>query len=404
MTHTLATFGGISLEALAARFGTPLYVYDLNRLRHDYQRFATAFRNLHFVAYSLKANPNRWLLRVLLDLGAGADTVSGGEVAQALGAGIPPERIVFAGPAKTPEELDLAARSRIFAIHIENEAEARYLAEHWPGTRVGLRVNPGIDPGTLREIATGLPESRFGLPLAEIPRIVETYRTHLQIRGLHVHIGSQIRNPEAYLAALQRVIPLLDLLQEPEYLDIGGGFGVDYTRDEDSWAEAILAALRPLLESLSVPVILEPGRAVVARSGILLARVLYLKTAGDRTYALLDAGMTDLVRPALYGVRHRVQVVTTETRPLKTYTLAGPVCENTDVFAEEVPLPELRPGDLVAFRDTGAYGFSMACNYNLRARPAEVAVENGRAALIRPREPLGGLMMGEPVELEFVRL
>ncbi len=402
--RTLTHFGGAPLKELAHRFGTPLYVYDLERLRRDFSRFSGAFRNLGFVAYSLKANPNRWLLRTLADLGAGADAVSGGEVLQALSAGIPAEKIVFAGPAKTSEELDLAAGHRIFAIHVENEGEARYLAEHWPGTRVGLRVNPAIDPGTHPKIATGLPESRFGLPLAEVPRIVHTFSSKLQIRGLHVHIGSQIRDPRAYLAALDRVLPLLDLLPEAEYLDLGGGFGVDYEKDEDPWVREILEALRPRVEALGVQVLLEPGRSVVARCGLLLARVLYVKPVGTRTYALLDAGMTDLVRPALYGVRHRVQVVTEEDRPLRTYTLAGPVCENTDVFAEDLSLPELRPGDLVVFRDAGAYGFSMACNYNLRARPAEVAVEQGRAALIRPREPVGGFLMGEPTRLEFIPL
>lgn len=404
MQNRLTTFGEVSLEALAAHFGTPLYVYDLARLRRDFSRFQNAFANLEFVAYSLKANPNRWLLKTLADLGAGADAVSGGEVLQALSAGIPAQRIVFAGPAKTPQELDLAARQQIFAIHVENEAEAQYLADHWPGTRVGLRVNPAIDPGTHPKIATGLPESRFGLPLEAVPRLVKTYGSALQIRGLHVHIGSQIRNPRAYLDALDRILPLLELLSDPEYLDLGGGFGVDYEQDDDPWVEEILQALRPRVEPLGVRILLEPGRSVVARSGILLARVLYLKTMGTRTYALLDAGMTDLVRPALYGVRHRVQVVAAEDRPLRTYTLAGPVCENTDVFAEDLRLPELQPGDLVVFRDTGAYGFSMACNYNLRARPAEVAVDQGRAALIRPREPVGGFLMGEPAELEFVPL
>ncbi len=404
MQNRLTTFGEVSLEALAAHFGTPLYVYDLARLRRDFSRFQNAFANLEFVAYSLKANPNRWLLKTLADLGAGADAVSGGEVLQALSAGIPAQRIVFAGPAKTPQELDLAARQQIFAIHVENEAEAQYLADHWPGTRVGLRVNPAIDPGTHPKIATGLPESRFGLPLEAVPRLVKTYGSALQIRGLHVHIGSQIRNPRAYLDALDRILPLLELLSDPEYLDLGGGFGVDYEQDDDPWVEEILQALRPRVEPLGVRILLEPGRSVVARSGILLARVLYLKTMGTRTYALLDAGMTDLVRPALYGVRHRVQVVAAEGRPLRTYTLAGPVCENTDVFAEDLRLPELQPGDLVVFRDTGAYGFSMACNYNLRARPAEVAVDQGRAALIRPREPVGGFLMGEPAELEFVPL
>ena len=404
MQNRLTTFGEVSLEALAAHFGTPLYVYDLARLRRDFSRFQNAFANLEFVAYSLKANPNRWLLKTLADLGAGADAVSGGEVLQALSAGIPAQRIVFAGPAKTPQELDLAARQQIFAIHVENEAEAQYLADHWPGTRVGLRVNPAIDPGTHPKIATGLPESRFGLPLEAVPRLVKTYGSALQIRGLHVHIGSQIRNPRAYLDALDRILPLLELLPDPEYLDLGGGFGVDYEQDDDPWVEEILQALRPRVEPLGVRILLEPGRSVVARSGILLARVLYLKTMGTRTYALLDAGMTDLVRPALYGVRHRVQVVAAEDRPLRTYTLAGPVCENTDVFAEDLRLPELQPGDLVVFRDTGAYGFSMACNYNLRARPAEVAVDQGRAALIRPREPVGGFLMGEPAELEFVPL
>ncbi len=403
--HTLETFGGVSLEALAARFGTPLYVYDLARLRRDFLRFPHAWRNLRFVAYSLKANPNRWLLRTLADLGAGADAVSGGEVVQARQAGIPAERIVFAGPAKTPEELDLAARTGIFAIHLENEGEAAYLARHWPGAAVGIRVNPALDPGTERRIATGLPESRFGIPLEQVPDLIRRYRARLRIRGLQVHIGSQIRRPEPYLQALDRVLSLLDHLPEAEYLDLGGGFAVDYQREEDPWVDEILAALKPRVEALPLPVILEPGRSVVARCGLLLSRVLYIKQVGTRTYALLDAGMTDLVRPALYGVQHRVQKVGhRDEEATHRYTLAGPVCENTDVFAEGVPLPPLNPGDLVVFRDTGAYGFAMACNYNLRARPAEVAVDQGRAALIRPREPVGGFLMGEPERLEFTDL
>ena len=389
-------FGGVPVPELAETYGTPLYVYDLAWIRHRYQHSVSRIPNVKFVAYSVKTNANLAVLKTLASLGAGADVVSQGELRQALRAKIPPDKIVFAGVGKTPEELDLAAATRIFAIHVENPGELEYLAAHHPGTRVGIRVNPDVFPHTLQEIATGSGSSKFGFPLDQVLPLYRRFREKLRFVGLHFHLGSQIRDAAPYLEAIEKVRPLLDALDHPEYLDIGGGFFLDY---QQSWDEATFwETLSPVLADLPVPVIVEPGRTLLAQAGILVTRVLYVKEMKGIRYAIVDAGMNDFVRPALYKQIHRI-VCAEEAgnSQILEYAVVGPICENTDMFARSVRLERLEPGDLLVILDTGAYGYVMASNYNLRPRPPEVVVEEGHHRLVHPREqvpPIGPVETG----------
>lgn len=406
--------GELHVDELPARelarvYGTPLYVYSGRTLLARYREFYDAFAPLdRLVAYSVKANGNLSILRILGAEGAGTDVVSGGELYRASLAGIPPDRIVFSGVGKTREELTAALRAGIYAINVESEGELALLAEVAESTGcvapVALRINPDIDCVVPhRYIRTGHRASKFGIASDDALRLYRraSSRDCLEIRGISSHIGSQILDPEPYLESLLLMLSLAaDLEAEGiglEYLDIGGGFGVAYEPDGvtpgiGQFADVIV----PHLINSKMKLVLEPGRFLVAPAGVLLAKVLYVKRTGNRTFLVVDAGMNDLLRPSHYEGFHPIEPVELRTdRPVISVDVVGPLCETGDFLALDRDMPELYPGELIAINLTGAYGYSMSSTYNARTRPAEVLVEDGVARLIRRRETHADLVRGE---------
>ncbi len=404
------TCRGLSLEGLARRFGTPLYVYDAQGIADRVHRFQEAFQGVDLLlAYSVKANGNLAVLNRIGLAGAGADIVSAGELERALRAGIPASRMVFAGVGKTVREMERALEVGIHAFHVESEEElnvlegvARRRGERAP---VGIRVNPDVESPTPHHYtATGHATSKFGIP---VTRALELYRTaperpHLWFRGIDVHIGSQIVAVEPYLAALDTVLEMTDRIRADgvslEYLDLGGGFGVGYRGEGGLPLDRLAGAVTERLRERGLRLILEPGRSIVGEAGVLLTRVLYRKESGGKRFVITDAGMTELLRPSHYGGWHRVvPVLHDPAAPEAVVDVVGPVCESGDFLALDRPLAHPGAGDLLAVGTAGAYGFSMASNYNARCRPAEVLVESGRALLIRRREEVEDLLRGEVI-------
>ncbi len=404
-------FEDVSLDEVAARHGTPLYVYSRAVIETRYREFEEAFAPLdRLVAYSVKANGNLSVLRVLAEMGAGADIVSGGELYRALEAGIPPERIVFSGVGKTVPEMASALDAGIYGFNVESEGELRALSELADAmgreASVALRINPDILSPTPHEYTrTGHAESKFGIPAGEGRRL---YRLAAEMpgirpRGIDVHIGSQILEPEPYRQALLEVLEMVSELRADgivlEYLDLGGGFGVSYDVEEPKPAADFAEVLTPHLAASRMRLVLEPGRYVVGPAGLLLARVLYRKTMGRKTFVITDAGMNDLLRPSHYASFHSVRPVERHPdRATSPVDIVGPVCESGDFLALDRPLEEVREGELVAVLTAGAYGFSMASTYNQRPRPAEVLVEGSGARVIRSRERYEDLL-GDEAEL-----
>ena len=397
---------GVSLEEAAARFGTPLYLYSRAALEEAYRAYDRAFAPIpHRICYALKANGAGALLRVLAGLGAGADIVSGGELRAALRAGFPPERIVFAGVGKTEAELDLGLEHGIGHFNAESEEEIAHLAErarrHGRVARVGLRVNPDIDPRSHPYISTGLRESKFGVDIALAAELLHHVRSlpGVEIVGLQCHIGSQITDLEPLaeaareLAALSRALLAEGLPLRT--IDLGGGLGVDYDGSGAPDPEALATRVLPALVGLPLTLLLEPGRSLVAGAGVLLTRVLYRKENQGKRFVIVDAGMNDLLRPALYEAYHRVEPVRERGGPPARADVVGPVCETGDFLARDRELPPVEAGDLLAVRDAGAYGFSMSSTYNLRPRAAEAMVDGGRLRLIRRRETFEDMVATE---------
>ena len=397
---------GASLLDAAGRFGTPLYVYSRATLVEAYRGYQRAFAPFpHRICYAVKANGNGHLLRLFAELGAGADIVSGFEMKAALRAGFPPERVVFAGVGKTEDEIELGVELGIGDVNAESEAEiARISAAATRRGRivkVSLRVNPDIDPRSHPYISTGLRENKFGVDIALAPDILRRARAlpGLRIAGLQCHIGSQITDLAPLGQAAREVAALSrGLLDEGfplEMIDLGGGLGVDYEGgrlpDPDRLAEQIL----PALTGLPLTLFLEPGRSLVAPAGVLLTRVSYLKENRGKSFVIVDAGMNDLLRPSLYEAFHRIEPVVARDRAVVRVDVVGPVCETGDFFARDRELPAVEPGDLLALRDAGAYGFVMASNYNQRPRPAELLIEDGVPRLVRRRETFEDLIRTE---------
>jgi diaminopimelate decarboxylase len=397
---------GVSLVEAARRFGTPLYVYSRAAIEERWTSYEHAFASLpHRICYAVKANGNGAILRLFAGLGAGADIVSGGEMLAALRAGFPPERIVFAGVGKTDTELVLGLDRGIGEFNAESEEEVRRLAgmASARGTvaRVSLRVNPDIDPRSHPYISTGLREAKFGVDIAVAPDILRRVRVlpGVTIGGLQCHIGSQITDLEPMAAAAQALASLSRRLLDEGFalrtIDLGGGLGLDYEGRGVPGPAALAERLRPALEGLPLTLVLEPGRSLLGGAGILLTRVLYIKESRDKRFVVVDAGMNDLLRPALYGAHHRIEPVTPRGRAVETVDVVGPVCETSDFLARGRDIEASEPGDLLAVRDAGAYGFAMSSNYNMRPRAAEALVEDGDARLVRRRETFEDLVRTE---------
>ena len=392
---------GVPLAAVAAEVGTPVYVYSLRRVLAQLDRLRAAFAPLPpALHYSLKANSSGHLVRELVAAGCGCDAVSAGEIFMALRAGCSPQQIVCAGVGKTEAEIRYALEQGVGWLNVENPAElARVdaLAASMSRTepvRVALRVNPALQAATHRHIATGHEGAKFGIPLAEA-RDLLTARAdypHLSINGLHVHIGSQLGRPDESAAAARI---LLELCHEYEltHLNLGGGFPVAYDGGRVVPVEDFAVALIPVLADQGVDVAFEPGRYLVAEAGVLLAEVQYSKHGGQTV--VLDAGMTDLLRPALYEARHPILPLRAGEGEVRPRQVVGPICESTDVLHPAAALPDLAAGDRVAMGMAGAYGMTMASNYNGRPRPAEVLVEGESWRVIRQRETLEDLVRHE---------
>jgi diaminopimelate decarboxylase len=405
--------GGFGMSELARRFGTPLFVYDLRAIEARYHAFGDAFADVdHLVAYSVKANGNLAILNRLGRLGAGADIVSLGELDRALRAGIPAERILFAGVGKTEAEMRAGVEAGIYAFNVESRGELerldRVATQLKRAAPFAVRVNPDIHSPTPHEYTrTGHAESKFGVATGET---LDLYawareRPHLRARGLDVHIGSQILDPLPYFHALTRVLALLGPLREAgdelEFVDIGGGFGVQYHDAPGLLLKDLAACVLPALQSAALKLVLEPGRSIVGEAGVLLTRVEYVKRSGSKTFVVVDGGMSELIRPSHYGGYHAIEPVLENPAHERTVVdVVGPICESGDFLAKgrEIPLPE--PGDLLAVKTAGAYGFAMASNYNARRRPAEALVDGDEVHLVRRRETLDDLIRGEEIPWE----
>jgi diaminopimelate decarboxylase len=399
--------GAHRVADLAERFGTPLYVYDMERIRERVVGFQRAFAGIdHLVAYSVKANGNLSLLRRLGALGCGADITSRGELFRALRAGIEPGRIVFAGVGKSELEIREALEAGIYAFNVESAGELERIdsvaASMGARAPFALRVNPDVLSPTPHEYtATGHAASKFGVPLTEALRLYRwaAERAHLEVRGIDVHIGSQIVDPAPYLKALASILEVVaDLRRDGitlAFLDIGGGFGISYDSGPEMDVEALSRLVVPRVQEAGLRLILEPGRSVVGDAGILITRVHYVKRAG-KTFVIVDGGMSELIRPSHYGGYHAIERVDARApRPPEVVDVVGPICETGDFLARDRALECPEPGELLAVRAVGAYGFAMASNYNGRLRPAECLIEGDQALLVRRRETLEDLVRGE---------
>jgi len=397
---------GLPLGALADEYGTPLYVYSAAALVCGYEAYAQAFAPIpHRICYALKANSCGALLRLLAARGAGADIVSGGELLAALRAGFPPERIVFSGVGKTDAEISLGLEQGIGEWNAESEAEierlSRAASAAGRSARLTLRVNPDIDPRSHPYISTGLHKTKFGVEIGQAVAILERARRlpGVRVTGVQCHIGSQVVDLGALEEAAQALAATSrDLMGrgfDLETVDVGGGLGVDYERDAGPTPADLAARLLPAFAGLGLRLLLEPGRSIVARAGTLLARVLQVKDTARKRFVIVDAGMNDILRPALYEAFHRIEPVRERGASPLTVDVVGPVCETGDFLARDRSLPEVGPGELLAVRDAGAYGFSMSSNYNLRPRAAELLIEEGRARLVRRRETFEDLVRTE---------
>lgn len=401
---------GISLAQIAERIGTPCYVYSLPRILHQLQRLKAAFQAIPSeIHYSAKANANLDILRALIQAGVGIDTVSGGEIWRALQAGCPAADIVFAGVGKTKAEIDYAIDEGVGWINIENQQECAWIqaaaARAGRTQRVALRLNPAERAATHAAIATGHAEAKFGLSATSIRELMQRAERYpaLDFCGLHVHIGSQLSEPSATGRAIDAAGNLLAEYPQLATLNIGGGFPVPYRQDSElSTVEEWVASLQPYLLRLQLreAVKIEPGRFLVADAGVLLTRVLYCKRQLGQTTLIVDASMSELLRPALYGAHHEIVPLNEAGKASReTMQVVGPVCESTDVLLPQVALPPPQAGDLLAILTVGAYGMVMASNYNARPRPAEVVVyQNGAESgwrLSRAREDWRSFYPGE---------
>jgi len=409
----------VPVREIADQAGTPVYIYSAATLRHHYGRIAESFAELKpTICYSIKSLANLHVLRLLKDAGSGFDVVSGGELARAAAVGADISKVVYAGVGKTDAELNEAIQAGIGLFNIESEQEFENLARLCQAAgktmRAALRVNPDIDPKTHRYTSTGKKETKFGVDIERAERFFQTYGKNpsLRLDAIHLHIGSPIYTPDPYVEAITKTLALIDDLRRQGFivrtLDIGGGFAADYEAGKSPDASVYAAAIVPLLRGRGLEIILEPGRQISGNSAILLSRVQYIKQGGERNFVIVDAAMTDLIRPALYGSEHFVwpaalaagltpppRQVAYEAPGGVKVDIVGGVCESSDFLAKDRVLPAMQRGDLLAVFTAGAYGFVMSSQYNSRPRAAEVLVEGQTWRVIRRRETYEDLMSAE---------
>lgn len=396
---------GVALSAIAERFGTPTYVYSRAHIEAQYRAYADALAGMpHLVCFAVKANSNLGVLNVLARLGAGFDIVSRGELERVLAAGGEPGKIVFSGVGKTRDDMRRALEVGVHCFNVESVDELERLqlvaAELGKTAAISLRVNPDVDAGTHPYISTGLKENKFGIDIEQAPAVYARAAelANLRIVGVDCHIGSQLTSLPPFLDALERLLALIDQLAAQgiriQHLDLGGGLGVQYRDEQPPLAGDYIAAVRERLKGRELALVFEPGRSIVANAGVLLTRVEYLKHTAHKDFAIVDAAMNDLIRPALYQAWMDVTPVQPRDGEARHYDLVGPICETGDFLAKGRELV-LAEGDLLAVRSAGAYGFVMSSNYNTRGRAAEVLVDGEQAFEVRRRETLAELYAGE---------
>ena len=387
----------LKVRDLADEFGTPVYIYSTATLKRHYQAFDSAFQGLnHLTCFSVKCNSNLGVLELLRDQGAGADIVSGGELYRALKAGMDPRKIVFSGVGKQRHEIREALEAGILMFNVESlqelhlvNATAKAMQRIAP---VSLRINPDVDPQTHPYISTGLKKNKFGISMDAALDLFRQARdlSHIDPIGIDCHIGSQLTEIAPFLEALDRLKRLSTRLQDEgiplHYLDLGGGLGITYAEEEPPHPSEFGRALSDALLDIGVTLILEPGRVIAGNAGILVTRVLYTKETELKHFAVVDAAMNDLIRPALYDAHHRISEVAPRGRPERVMDVVGPICETGDFLARDRALPAVQAGELLAIFSAGAYGFAMASQYNSRCRAAEVLVDGDQARCIRKRE------------------
>ena len=375
-------------------------------MERAYRELEEAFSGLDYlVCYAVKANSNLAVLRALASFGAGADIVSGGELYRTMRAGFDPKKVVFAGVGKTEDELVAGLGERILLFNVESGSELehleRFAARHGKRARVALRVNPDVEPETHAHISTGHGESKFGVPVDEALALAERVKQHqaLDLLGVHQHIGSQITKLAPYVESVEKSAQLVEELKvrgfDIKYFNIGGGLGIRYKDEKAPTPKELVDAIRPTLEATGAKILCEMGRYIAGNAGVLLTRVIYRKKSANKSFLITDAGMNDLLRPSLYGAYHEVRSVKYGAAATVPTDLVGPVCESGDYLARDRDLPDAAEGDLLALMSAGAYGFSMASNYNSRPRPAEVLVRGERWAVVRERESYADLVKGE---------
>ncbi len=403
----------VPVTKIAEAVGTPFYLYSHATLKHHFEVFDHSFRKIpHITCFSVKSNSNIAILRLFARLGGGADIVSGGELHRALCAGIPTNKIVYSGVGKTDKEIQFALQKDILMFNVESGEEldvisdcARKLGKK---ARIALRVNPDVDPKTHPYISTGMEKNKFGL---DVKSSIETYKRatsleNIEVVGIDCHIGSQLTELSPFVDALARLRDLTRKLQDLgisiKYLDLGGGLGITYNEETPPHPSQYADEIIKMVEDLGCTLILEPGRVIVGNAGILVTRVLYTKSTSIKKFLIVDAGMNDLVRPSLYGSYHHIQTVIEKDTPVETVDVVGPICESGDFLAQDRKLPVCRRGDYIAVMSAGAYGFTMASNYNSRLRPAEVMVKEDKFYVIRERETYDDLVAREQIP-EFLK-
>jgi|TARA_B000000565_G_scaffold214893_2_gene168458 diaminopimelate decarboxylase len=413
---------GVALNELASTYGTPLYVYSQNTIKDNFNRLSSALSDLdHHIAFAVKSNSNLSVLKLLKNIGADFDIVSGGELFRVLKAGGTADQCTFAGVGKTREEIEYSLEQGIYSFNVESEAELRFIneiaKERDSIAPVAVRVNPNVDAKTHKYISTGKSENKFGIDFEFIEDLYSKASSefkNIKLRGLQMHIGSQLTQVKPFLEAVEKVSPLVTNLKNTygiEFFSIGGGIGIVYEealasgkkewwdeKDPDNkplTVEEYAEKLVPILSPLKIKILLEPGRFMVGNAGALITKVLYKKIGTAKNFAIVDAGMGDLIRPALYQGHHEIVPLNNESEQTQVVDIVGPICESGDFFAQNRELPLLQEGDHIALLSAGAYGFVMASNYNSRAFPAEIMVSGNTHQVVRKRQNYEDLIMGE---------
>ncbi|HET9962117.1 MAG TPA: diaminopimelate decarboxylase [Nitrospiraceae bacterium] len=400
----------VPLSRIVKEVGSPCYVYSHRTLVRHFRAYDDAFKNIpHIVAFAMKSNSNLAILRLMAKEGSGVDIVSGGELYRAMKAGVPASKIVFAGVGKSPDEIRDALKADILMFNVESPAELQAIndvaASMGMKARVALRINPDIDPKTHPYISTGLKKSKFGIA-AE--RAIEEFKAasalnHIEVVGVHKHIGSQLTEVTPFVEALKKVLGLVQALKEQgidvRYINIGGGLGITYSDETPPHPKDLAEAISPLVRDLKCVLIMEPGRVIVGNAGVLVTKVLYTKEGEAKRFLIVDAAMNDLIRPSLYGAYHDIRPLYENTThaPRHMVDVVGPVCESGDFLAKDRHMPEMKAGELMAVMSAGAYGFVMSSNYNSRPRVPEILVSEAQIHVIRARETYDDLVRGEQI-------